>query len=157
MLDRKHVAAIVAAYTRQNAIANHQLPDLIASVASALNNVANPSPIDGPRVGPAPAVPIRRSVQPDQIICLECGHSGSMLKRHIFTKHALTPDAYRDRWGLKPDYPMVASDYTARRSEIAKMVGLGHLRGSSEIQPAEPENIEVQVPADGKTDHTAGN
>jgi len=141
MLDRTHVAAIVAAYTKRNAISSDQLPDLIASVASAFNNLSIPSLVDAPNVAPTPAVSIRRSVQPDQILCLECGHSGSTLKRHIFAKHALTPDAYRDRWGLKSDYPLVAPNYTARRREIAKTIGLGQWREASAIKPAQVEDL----------------
>ena len=97
MSDRPHVAAIVASYPKRNAIAYDRLPELIASVASALDNAANPSPANAEK-SPTPAVPIRRSVLPDRIICLECSHSGLTLKRHIFAKHALTPDTYCDLW-----------------------------------------------------------
>jgi hypothetical protein len=78
-----------------------------------------------PAIGPEPAVPIRRSIQPDAITCLDCGRPQKMLKRHLTTAHQLTPDEYRKRWGLKSDYPMSAPNYTARRSELAKSYGLG--------------------------------
>jgi len=70
-------------------------------------------------------VPIRRSVTPSSITCLECGWSGVMLKRHIFTAHGLAPEQYRERWKLPGDYPMVAKNYANRRSELAKAIGLG--------------------------------
>jgi predicted transcriptional regulator len=124
MPDREHVARIVSAYAKRNTLAADQLPGLIARVHGALAGI-----IGGDLPEPAkelePAVPIRRSVQPDAIACLDCGHSGKMLKRHLMTAHQSTPDAYRQRWGLKSDYPMVAPNYTARRSELAKSYGFG--------------------------------
>jgi len=72
-----------------------------------------------------PAVPVRRSVRRDAITCLDCGYEGKMLKRHLQSAHGVTAAAYRERWGLKPDYPMVTPAYAARRSELAKAIGLG--------------------------------
>jgi predicted transcriptional regulator len=111
MPDREHIAKIVSAYAKRN-----QLPA--------------DQPIEGgglpePAKELVPAVPIRRSVRPDEITCLDCGHSGRLLKRHLMTAHQLSPGEYRRRWGLKDDYPMSAPNYAARRSELAKSIGLG--------------------------------
>ena len=125
MLDREHVAKIVSAYAKRNTLAADQLPALIATVHAALSGIERgglPTPAMG---RPEPAVPIRRSVQPEAITCLDCGHRQKTLKRHLMTAHQLTPDGYRVRWGLKGDYPLVAPNYTARRSELAKSIGLG--------------------------------
>ena len=124
MIDGEYVAKIVSAYAKRNAVAADQLPALIATVHAALFGIEGGG-LPEPARGPEPAVPIRRSIQPDAITCLDCGYRGKMLKRHLMTAHQLTPDAYRVRWGLKPDYPMSAPNYTARRSELAKSYGLG--------------------------------
>jgi predicted transcriptional regulator len=124
MPDRGHVAKIVSAYAKRNALAADQLPALIATVHAALVSIEGGGP-PAPAIGPEPAVPIRRSVQPEAITCLDCGHRQKTLKRHLMTAHHLTPAAYRERWGLKSDYPMVAPNYAARRSEMAKSFGLG--------------------------------
>jgi predicted transcriptional regulator len=133
MPDREHVARIVSAYAKRNTLAADQLPGLIATVHGALAGI-----IGGGLPEPAkelePAVPIRRSIQPDAIACLDCGHRQRMLKRHLMTAHQLTPEAYRERWGLKTDYPMTAPSYAARRSELAKAAGLGH-RGRGRSKP----------------------
>ncbi len=124
MADMEHVAKIVSAYAKRNTLAAGQLPALIATVHAALVSIEGGGP-SAPAIGPEPAVPIRRSVQPDAITCLDCGNRQKTLKRHLMTAHQLTPDAYRQRWGLKDDYPMVAPSYAARRSEMAKSIGLG--------------------------------
>jgi predicted transcriptional regulator len=124
MPDREHVATIVSAYTKRNALAPDQLPALIAMVHGALARVEGGGLPEPPKGQPEPAVSVRRSVQLDAITCLDCGYRGKMLKRHLM-KHQLTPAAYRERWGLKGDYPMVAPNYAARRSELAKSIGLG--------------------------------
>ena len=124
MADKEHVAKIVSAYAKRNTLAADQLPTLIATVHAALASIEGGGP-PAPAIAPEPAVPIRRSIQPDAITCLDCGFRGKMLKRHLMTAHQLTPDAYRVRWGLKDDYPMVAPSYAARRSEMAKSIGLG--------------------------------
>jgi predicted transcriptional regulator len=125
MPDREHVTKIVSAYAKRNVLAADQLPALIATVHGALARVEGgrlPEPAKGQ---PEPAVSVRRSVQPDAITCLDCGYRGKMLKRHLMTAHQLTPDAYRERWGLRRDYPMVAPNYAASRSELAKSFGFG--------------------------------
>ena len=119
MADREQVAKIISAYAKHNALPADQLPALIVTVHAALASIEGAGPT-APAIGPEPAVPIRRSVQPNAINCLECGYRGQMLKRHLMTAHQLTPDAYRIRWGLKSDYPMTAPNYAARRSELAK-------------------------------------
>ena len=129
MPDREHVAKIVSAYAKRNALAADQLPALIATVHGALVGIEG-GVLPEPTKELVPAVPIRRSVQPDAITCLDCGYRGKMLKRHL-TTHQLTPDEYRKRWGLKRDYPMVAPNYAARRSALAKSLGLGLKRTQS--------------------------
>jgi predicted transcriptional regulator len=127
MPGREHVAKIVAAFAKRNTLTTDQLPDLIATVHAALVNAgqAEPLPVDL-----VPAVPVRRSIKPNSITCLDCGYEGKLLKRHLTSAHRLTPDAYRLRWNLKSDYPMVAPTYAARRSELAISVGLGTRGGS---------------------------
>lgn len=116
---------IVAAFVAQNTLAAKDLPDLIRSVHTALSGLgaseaAPPAPERG-----RPAVPISRSVQPDYLVCLEDGKKLKMLKRYLRSRYNLTPEEYRRRWGLPPDYPMVAPGYAARRSDFAKQIGLG--------------------------------
>src|SRR5579863_6974830 len=122
---REQVAAIVAAYVGHNTTPHDQLPALIESVGKALGSLGRQMPVTA---AAAPAVPIRRSVRADAITCLECGHKGKMLKRHLMIAHGIEVDAYRSKWGLAADYPVVAPDYAARRSELAKSIGFGHRR-----------------------------
>ncbi len=124
----EHVAEIVAAYVGKNQVGVSELPELIASVSQALSGLGQaPAP---PAASPLiPAVSIRRSVRAASITCLDCGWSGQTLKRHVSAAHGLTVDQYRARWGLSTDYPMVAPDYSARRSELAKALGLGAAKG----------------------------
>ena len=119
------VAGIVAAYVGHNTIASNGLPALIASVHAALVGVGAVEPEAVPQ---EPAVPIRGSVKPDNIACLECGKRFKSLKRHLRTRHALTPDEYRAKWSLRPDYPMIAPTYAEARSRFAKAIGLGRKR-----------------------------
>jgi predicted transcriptional regulator len=118
-------ADIVAAYVSRNPIAPDRIPEIIRSVHQSLTGLtrgAAPAPIDE---RPKPAVPISRSVQNDYIVCLEDGKRLKMLKRYLRSRYDLSPDEYRRRWGLAPDYPMVAPAYAARRSDFAKQIGLG--------------------------------
>jgi predicted transcriptional regulator len=115
-------AQIVSAHVSNNGIAADDLPKLINAVHQALAHAgeeATKPPI------PDPAVDVKRSVRADQIICLDCGKSFSMLKRHLATDHKLTPAEYRQRWGLPLSYPMVAPNYAKVRSSLAKKIGLG--------------------------------
>jgi predicted transcriptional regulator len=116
-------ADIVSAYVQKNAVPVSGLPDLIASVNLALSNVGQPSHNEEP--APKPAVNPKRSVFPDYIISLEDGQKYKSLKRHLATRHGMTPDEYRAKWGLAKDYPMVAPNYSAARSALAKSLGLG--------------------------------
>ena len=114
---------IVAAYVSNNPVPVGELPSLIRQVHSALVNVGAPAEISAER--PQPAVPIKRSVTPDYIICLEDGKKLKMLKRHLKTAFNMTPEEYRERWELPADYPMVAPNYATQRSRLAKQIGLG--------------------------------
>ncbi len=122
-------AEVVAAYVSNNVVQTSDLPGLIANVHSALGSTTG---ADGaPAEKPKPAVPIRKSVQHEYIICLEDGMKFKSLKRHLMTYHGLTPEEYREKWGLAADYPMVAPAYAEARSRLAKEMGLGQKRKSS--------------------------
>ena len=115
---------IVSAYVGNNTIAAGELNELIVSIHGSLHNLTT----GGVEVEPEPikpAVPVRRSVTPDYLICLEDGKRLKMLKRHLRTTYGLSPDDYRAKWGLPADYPMVAPNYAQQRSEFAKKIGLG--------------------------------
>ena len=126
---------IVAAFAGHNTVATSDLPSLIGTVYEALR-AAGTVEAEKPAEALVPAVPIKKSVMPEFIVCLEDGKKLKMLKRHLATRYNMTPAAYRQRWGLPNDYPMVAPDYAAQRSELAKSSGLG--RKSVEAAP-EPE------------------
>jgi predicted transcriptional regulator len=113
---------IVVAYVTRNTIAPADLGDLIGAVARALDALGRKEPEPAK---PEPAVPVRRSIQDDHLVCLVCGKRQKILRRHLDVAHQLTPEAYRERFGLKPDYPMAAPGYSRQRSEMAKRVGLG--------------------------------
>ncbi len=123
------VSKIVSAYVSKNSLSSGELPQLIWTVHEALMSPdqATPSP-------PEPAVPIKKSVTPNYVICLEDGKKLKMLKRHLRTSYGMSPDEYRQRWGLPSDYPMVAPEYAARRSELAKKVGLGRIKAGSKVR-----------------------
>jgi predicted transcriptional regulator len=115
-------AQIVSAHVSNNAVAPDALPSLIQEVYKTLAGVGQvPTVLDRPQ----PAVPVKKSVLPDHIICLEDGKKLKLLKRHLKTVFNMTPDQYRQRWGLGADYPMVAPNYAKRRSSLAKQIGLG--------------------------------
>ncbi len=114
---------IVAAHVSNNAVPTTELPGLIETVYKTLAGLA-PKPPE-PEVELKPAVPIRRSVTDDYIVCLEDGMKLKMLKRHLKTHHNMEPDEYRAKWGLPADYPMVAPAYARKRQELAKKIGLG--------------------------------
>ena len=117
-------ADIVAAYVSRNSVSAGAVPDIIRSVYGALEGL-NRSTVAVPEERPKPAVPINRSIQHDFIVCLEDGKKLKMLKRYLRSRYDMSPDDYRRRWGLPPDYPMVAPAYAARRSAFAKEIGLG--------------------------------
>ncbi|MBV9656363.1 MAG: MucR family transcriptional regulator [Acetobacteraceae bacterium] len=115
-------AQIVSAHVSNNSVTPDALPSLIQEVYRTLAGV-DKEPVLADR--PQPAVPVKRSVFPDHIVCLEDGKKLKMLKRHLKTAYNMTPEQYRDRWQLPPDYPMVAPNYARHRSSLAKKIGLG--------------------------------
>jgi predicted transcriptional regulator len=135
--NRELTTQIVAAYIRKNPVAADTLPTLISSVYEALGRLDTPS--GEPVVERTPAVPIRRSVTRDFVVCMECGWKGSMVRRHLATRHGLTAVEYRARWNLPADHPMTAPAYSERRSTMAKEIGLGRMRGRSAETAAVPE------------------
>jgi predicted transcriptional regulator len=139
MLDRSELLAltteIVSAYAGNNTVDTATVPALISSVFGKLSDLAATEPAPEALV---PAVPIKRSVTEDHIVCLEDGKKLKMLRRHLMTVYGMTPEAYRAKWGLKADYPMVAPSYSARRRDLAKEIGLGLRPRPSEPLP-EPE------------------
>ena len=118
-------ATVVSAYVGNNSVAVSDLPGVIATVYDSLRKAGAPQPAVPAQSTQTPAVPIRKSVQPDSIICLECGKSLKMLKRHIATDHGLSVDEYRAKWNLPAEYPMVAPNYAKQRSDLAVQIGLG--------------------------------
>ncbi len=113
---------VVSAYVGNNATATNQLPDLIKTVHGSLNALGEAQAVEA---APKPAVPVRRSLTPEYLVCLEDGKKLKMLKRYLRTTYDMSPDDYRQKWGLPADYPMVAPNYAKRRSEFAKRIGLG--------------------------------
>ena len=120
-------AGIVSAYVSNNSVSATDIPNLINQVHSALMRVsagqsdAQPEPLK-------PAISVKKSITPDFIVCLEDGKKFKSLKRHLRTQYNMTPEQYRDKWALPPDYPMVAPNYAAARSQLAKKMGLGQQR-----------------------------
>ena len=119
-------ADIVAAHVSNNSVAVNDLPNLIQNVHSALTGISRSS--SAPEAKPEPKVSIRSSIKPDYIVCLEDGKKLKMLKRHLMTHYNMTPDQYRQKWGLSADYPMVAPNYAEQRRSLAKSIGLGPKR-----------------------------
>ncbi len=119
-------ADIVAAHVSNNSVAVNDLPTLIQNVHSALSGISPGS--NAPEARAEPKVPIRSSIKPDFIVCLEDGKKQKMLKRHLMTNHNMTPNEYRQKWGLAADYPMVAPNYAEQRRRLAKSIGLGTKR-----------------------------
>lgn len=118
-------AEIVSSHVRNNTVAQTDLAELIRTVHAALSGVSDGTTQEKPN----PAVAVRRSVTPEYIVCLEDGKKLKMLKRHLKTAYNMTPEEYRERWGLPADYPMVAPNYARQRSALAKKIGLGRRPG----------------------------
>ncbi|CAN5249157.1 MucR family transcriptional regulator [soil metagenome] len=118
-------ADVVAAYVANNAVSVTAVPDLIRTIHGALVGLDKPNQAAAPADRQKPAVPISRSIQDDYIVCLEDGAKLKMLKRYLRSRYNLSPEEYRRKWGLPPDYPMVAPAYAARRSDFARQIGLG--------------------------------
>ena len=121
-----HTTDIVVSFVANNAIGAQEVSSLIQNVHATLAGLGSGA-VQEPR--PDPAVSVRASVKNDHIVCLEDGKKFKMLKRHLMTDHGMTPDEYRARWGLSPDYPMVARDYAEKRRDLAKKFGLGRMPG----------------------------
>lgn len=119
-------ADIVSSHVANNSVAVNDLPQLIQNVYATLSNLSTPPAAPEPKL--EPAVPVRQSIKPDYIVCLEDGKKLKMLKRHLMTAYGLTPDEYRAKWGLPADYPMVAPNYAESRRQLAKSIGLGKSR-----------------------------
>ena len=119
-------ADIVSAHVSNNSVAVNDLPTLIQNVHGALAGLGQAP--EEPAAKQEPAVSVRSSIKPDYVVCLEDGLKMKMLKRHLMTDHGLTPDQYRQKWGLGPDYPMVAPNYAEQRRALAKKIGLGTKR-----------------------------
>jgi predicted transcriptional regulator len=122
----KMVTEIVAAYVSKNPVAAHELPEIIRNVHATLGGFNGAEARALPR---APAVSVKKSVHGDYIVCLEDGKKLKMLKRYLRARYKMTPDEYRARWNLPPDYPMVAPNYAQKRSDFAKKIGLGKGEG----------------------------
>ena len=120
----KMASEIVAAYVRNNPVSAADLPAMIKSVHATLSSMDRKKDA-APALERAPAVPVKKSVTADYIVCLEDGKKLKMLKRYLRARYGLSPDAYRAKWNLPADYPMVAPNYANRRSELAKKIGLG--------------------------------
>lgn len=118
---------IVAAHVSNNSVAVDDVPVLIRNVFGALSGLGGE--VVKEVAPPEPAVAIRNSVKRSHIVCLDCGKKMKMLKRHLMTEHGMTPDEYRARWSLGPDYPLVAPDYAETRRDLAKKIGLGRKPG----------------------------
>ena len=140
---------IVASFVGNNAVATSDLPTLIASVFQSLRAVGQAEP-EKAAEAPTPAVPIKKSVQQDFIICLEDGKKLKMLKRHLATHYQMTPAQYRQRWDLAKDYPMVAPAYAAQRSALAKEIGLGRKPGAKAPAAAPPPAAKASLRGGGR-------
>lgn len=116
---------IVAAHVSNNTVAVGDLGQLINQVYQSLANIGSTPSVVAPASRPQPAVSVKKSIQPEYLVCLEDGKKLKMLKRHLKTAYNMSPEAYRERWGLPNDYPMVAPNYARQRSRLAKEIGLG--------------------------------
>ena len=134
---------IVSAHVQHNKMQSDELPVFIQQIYKTLQSVgAEPAVQDRP----APAVAVKKSVFDDHVICLDCGKQLKMLKRHLMTDHSMTPEQYRERWGLGRDYPMVAPDYASKRSALAKKIGLGRKGGAKAPAKAPAKVKAAKVP-----------
>jgi predicted transcriptional regulator len=138
---------IVAAHVRNNQVPIHQLPGLIRQVHEALAHAGAAAPEPAQPEKPAPAVAPRRSVFPDYIVCLEDGRRMKTLKRHLRSTYDMSPEQYREKWDLPTDYPMVAPSYAARRSKLAKQLGLGRRTADADVEDTEKLEPLEQMPA----------
>ncbi len=133
---------LVAAYVAKNSVPVGELPNLIRSVHQSLSGLGTPPTVEAPAAPLVPAVPIRKSVTDEYIISLEDGRKFKSMKRYL-SGLGMTPVEYRAKWGLPPDYPMVAPAYAAKRSELARSIGLGRKAATETVSEAEPETAEA--------------
>jgi predicted transcriptional regulator len=139
--------AIVSAYVSNNNVPPAQLPEIIGAVSSALKGQL-PGPAEPQTEPQEPAVPVRRSVTREEVVCLECGKRCKSLRRHLQNAHGLEPNEYRQKWGLRRDYPMTAPAYAERRSELAKSIGLGRKKVEAAKKRSKGrDNREAEAPA----------
>ena len=139
-------AEIVSAYVRNNSVPVSELPALLQSVHESLGSILNGSKPEAIKEPPQPKVAVKKSVTNDYIVCLEDAKRFKSLKRHLHSEHGLSPQEYRDKWGLGKDYPMVAPAYADARSNLAKTMGLGRKAGTSAVGAPEPEAVEAPQP-----------
>lgn len=143
--DKKAIATrLVTAYLRNNSVAAKDIPDLIQNAYAAVVGAVEPLP--EPVERQQPAIPLKKSVTAEYILCLDCGKPQKMLKRHLSTAHGLTVDEYRAKWGLAEDYPMVAPNYAQHRSHLAIKIGLGRKRTVEEVAVVAPVPAPVVAP-----------
>ena len=131
----EHTTKIVAAHVANNAMPAADLPGLIATVHETLAKLGTEEAAEKP----TPAVPIKQSVKPEYIVCLEDGKKQKMIKRHLKTAHGMTPTEYRERWRLPRDYPLVSPNYAKQRSKLAKKIGLGSKARTKTQNPTKPK------------------
>lgn len=139
----QYVTKIIASYVSNHNVPPAQIPQLIGSVHRVFDGLVNPAA--EPPSAPTPAVPVRRSIQRDAVVCLECGWKGKMLRRHLTTRHGLNAEQYLKRWSLSPDHALTAPTYSAQRSSLAKELGLG--RGGRRAEaPAAAVAMSAETP-----------
>ena len=146
-VDPHLTARIVRNYVRHHAVGAGQVSELIASVHGALTQLVRPNQ---PEEVLNPAVPVRQSVRHDYVVCLDCGYRAKTLRRHINTRHGLSPDEYLKRWGLRRDHPLTAPAYSNRRSAMAKELGLGR-KATADVTPAATPTAPVLADVDPKS------
>ena len=138
-------AEIVSAYVRNNSVPVGELPTLLQSVHEALGGILSGAKPEAPKEPLQPKVPVKKSVTTEYIVCLEDGKRFKSLKRHLHSEHGLSPQDYREKWGLAKDYPMVAPAYADARSNLAKTMGLGRKAGAMPtLEMPEPEPAEAE-------------
>lgn len=148
-VDPGLAAEIVRSYVARNSTPVDQLGGLIATVHHTLSCLGQGAPASLPEAL-MPAVPVRRSVQPDYVVCLECGFRGRMLRRHLRVAHALDPAAYRTRWKLSADHPLTAPAYSEQRATMAKQIGLGRTRQVADVPPPSTGETPAASPGRGR-------
>ena len=138
---------IVSAYVRNKSVPVSELPTLLQSVHESLGKILSGSKPEPAKEPPQPKVPIKKSITNEYLVCLEDGKRFKSLKRHLQSAYGLSPQEYREKWGLPKDYPMVAPAYANARSELAKTMGLGRKAGTPAMEMPEPEAAEPELPA----------